>query len=77
MPQNSNKIEFQILFGQQIKKIRMRKGLSLRHLSQRCDLDFSDIGKYERGEVNIQLSTVHELAEGLGVHPRELFDFVL
>ena len=55
----------------------MRKKLSLRVLAQRCNLDFSDIGKYERGEINLQLSTVHELAEGLEVHPKELFDFEL
>ena len=75
MPQNPHKLEFQILFGRRIKEIRMRKNLSLRQLSQRCDLDFSDIGKYEKGEINLQLSTIHELAEGLSVHPKELFDF--
>jgi len=77
MPQNSHKLEFQILFGRQIKEIRVRKKLSLRQLSQRCNLDFSDIGKYEKGEINLQLSTIYELAEGLSVHPRELFDFDL
>lgn len=75
MPQNSSKLEFRILFGQQIKRIRTQKKLSLRQISLGCDLDFSDIGKYEKGEVNIQLTTVYELAKGLGVHPKELFDF--
>lgn len=75
MLQDSYKLEFQSLFGKQIKKIRMAQDLSLRKLSQRCNLDHSDIAKYERGEVNIQLSTVYELAVGLDVPPKELFDF--
>ena len=75
MPHDSQKLEFQSLFGNQIKRIRLAQNLSLRKLSQRCNLDHSDIAKYERGEVNIQLSTVYELAVGLNVHPKELFDF--
>ena len=70
MPHDSQKLEFQSLFGNQIKRIRLAQNLSLRKLSQRCN-----IAKYERGEVNIQLSTVYELAVGLNVHPKELFDF--
>ena len=34
-----------------------------------------NISKIEKGEINIQLGTVMELAKGLNVHPRELFDF--
>jgi len=75
MPHDSHKLEFQSLFGKQIKRIRLAQDLSLRKLSQRCNLDHSDIAKYERGEVNIQLSTVYELAVGLNIHPKELFDF--
>ena len=44
-------------------------------MATRCNIDYSDIGKIERGNRNIQMSTVLELAKGLGVHPKELFDF--
>ena len=77
MPHDSQKLEFQSLFGNQIKRIRLAQNLSLRKLSQRCNLDHSDIAKYARGEVNIQLSTEYELSVGLNVHPKELFDFKL
>ena len=70
-----DKIEFQLLFGNRIEKIRIEQKLSFRQLAQRCDLDYSDISKIEKGERNIQLSTVLQLAKGLGVHPKELFDF--
>lgn len=75
MNKSSSKIEFQTLFGRQIKKIRLQKKLSLRQLAQRCDLDHSDISKYEKGEINLQLFTIYELIKGLGVQPKELFDF--
>ena len=72
---NSKKLEFQFLSGQQVKRFAYEKKLSLRKLSLRCDLDYSDIGKYERGEINLQLSTIFQLPHGLQVHPKELCDF--
>lgn len=75
MAHESKKLKFQYLLGLRIKQLRSENKLSLRQLSQKCDLDYSDIGKYEKGEVNIQLSTIYELAKGLEVHPKKLFDF--
>ncbi|GGH12130.1 helix-turn-helix domain-containing protein [Mucilaginibacter phyllosphaerae] len=62
-------------FGLHIKKIRESKGYSLIEVDQRCDLDESNISKIENGKVNIQLSTIFELAKGLGIEPKELLDF--
>lgn len=69
------KDEFKNLFGAQLQKLRTKKDLSLRGLAQRCDIDHSDIGKIENGQINIQLGTIMELSKGLNVHPKELFDF--
>ena len=51
------------------------KNLSFRALSQKCDLDYADLNKIEKGKRNITLTTIAELARGLNVHPKELFDF--
>ncbi|MEE1896983.1 helix-turn-helix transcriptional regulator [Flavobacterium rakeshii] len=75
MAKNSHKVTLQISLGKKLKELRNEKKLSLRQLAQRCDLDYSDISKYEKGEVNIQLSTVYELARGLNVQPKDLFNF--
>jgi len=75
MEKKQNKIEFQIEFGKQIEKLRTEQKLSYRQLAQRCDVDFSNISKIEKGEINIQLSTVLELAKGLSITLKELFDF--
>jgi transcriptional regulator with XRE-family HTH domain len=68
---------FLILFGQRIKELRNNRELSLRQLATRCNIDYSDISKIEKGNRNIQLSTVLELAKGLEIEPKELFDFKL
>lgn len=62
-------------FGNQLKKIRTEKGLSMRQLATMCDVDFSKIGKLETNQGNIKITTLFELAEGLGVHPKELLNF--
>ncbi|TPG37753.1 helix-turn-helix domain-containing protein [Flavobacterium pectinovorum] len=75
MSNSLDKKDFQILFGKQLEKFRTAKNLSYRQLAQRCDLDHSDISKIEKGETNIQLSSVLQLSKGLNIHPSELFNF--
>lgn len=66
-----------ILFGKQLKKLRTERKLSYRELAQRCNVDYSDISKIEKGQIRIQLPTIYELSLGLEVHPKKLFDFPL
>ncbi len=67
--------ELQKKFGERLKDIRQHKNLSLRGMAAACDLDDSQISKIENGKKNIQLSTIFELAKGLGIEPKELIDF--
>lgn len=75
MQNKNNKEEFLKGFGSNFGKIRRKKKLSFRTLSQKCDLDYADLNKIERGKRNITLSTIVELAKGLEIHPKDLFDF--
>ena len=68
-------VKIQEGFGMHLKKIREDKGLSLRELSTNCDLDYSKISRMENGKTNVQLSTIFELAKGLGIKAKELLDF--
>lgn len=72
---NTSNSRFQLLFGENLNKLRNEQNLSFRQLAQRCDIDHSDISKIEKGERNIQLSSVLQLAKGLDVEPSELFNF--
>ncbi|WP_293305617.1 helix-turn-helix domain-containing protein [Pedobacter sp. UBA5917] len=62
-------------FGFNLKKIRNSKGLSLRAMATKCDIDDSNISKIENGKFDVQLSTIFELAKGLDIHPKDLLDF--
>lgn len=61
-------------FAAHLSRLREKKGLSQRALSARCEVDFGKISKIENGKANLVITTLIELAEGLGVHPRELLD---
>lgn len=62
-------------FGKRLSEMRTKKGLSLRELATLCDVDSSDIQKYESGLVNPTIATITDLAFGLGLHPKDLLDF--
>lgn len=67
--------ELQTQFGENLRKIRFREGLSLRKVAENCELDDSNISKIENGKFNVQLSTIMELAKGLNIAAKELLDF--
>jgi transcriptional regulator with XRE-family HTH domain len=62
-------------FGENILKRRNELKLSYRQLAQKCDVDFSAISKIEKGQKSLEFQTIIELAKGLEIHPKELFDF--
>ena len=62
-------------FGLHLADIRKEKKLSLRDLSSACDIDNSKISKIEKGMINVTSTTILELAAGLDVHPKKLFDY--
>lgn len=61
-------------FGAQLMKLRKKKGLSIRELASRCDVDYGKISKLENNKANLTVTTLIELAEGLEVHPKELLN---
>lgn len=61
--------------GRHIKKLRESKGHSLRTLAAESGIDYSDIGKIERGEKNITYLTMVELANALGMPLKKILDF--
>ncbi len=62
-------------FGANLKEIRESKGLSQSRLASIAQIDNSHIAKIEKGQKNITILTVAELAEALDVKPRKLLDF--
>ena len=62
-------------FGDHLAALRKSKKLSFRKLALNCDIDHSDIKRYESGQKNITLLTMVELAKGLDIPLKELLDF--
>ena len=62
-------------FGQHLAEIRKEKKLSLRELAALSDIDHKKISDIELNKRGLKLETLFKLADGLGVHPKELLDF--
>ena len=62
---NKKKKEALIKFGKRLSQIRKAKKLSFRELATLCDVDYSDLKKYEKGEVNITIATLIDISIGL------------
>jgi transcriptional regulator with XRE-family HTH domain len=59
-------------FGQRLRELRDKHGLSQDSLSDATGIHSTAIGRMERGEREPRLSTILRLADGLGVQPGEL-----
>ena len=62
-------------FGKRLKQLRTEQKLSQEQLAAEADLQLSQIGRIERGEINTTISTVKVLSTALGVPISELFKF--
>jgi len=63
-------------FREKLIQFRKERGLSQRSLSYLCDVDHTKISKLETDEnTNLNLTTLFELAKGLGIHPKDLIDY--
>ncbi|MUK37851.1 helix-turn-helix domain-containing protein [Aliivibrio fischeri] len=61
-----------VRFGEQLREIRKSRGISQDKLALIADIDRSYVGRIERGEVNITLEKVYDLAEALECNVTEL-----
>jgi transcriptional regulator with XRE-family HTH domain len=61
-----------VSFGNNLKRQRKAKGLSLRQFAALADIDHAMIDRYERGITNPSLTTIAKLAEALEIEPFEL-----
>ncbi len=65
-----NEIE---LFGNRLRQLRMRQGLSQLELEVRSGINRTEISRIENGKKNIEFFTLVKLAVALEVELKELF----
>ena len=75
LPLMTNDRDPQIKFGQRVRELRKRAGLSQEAFADLCELDRTYIGGIERGERNVSLMNIHRIASALHVRPLELFSY--
>ena len=61
-----------IEIGQLIRKKRKEKKITQEALALQCGIDRSYIGRIERGEVNLTVEKLYEIATALEVDMKEL-----
>ncbi|MGX5853758.1 helix-turn-helix domain-containing protein [Dyadobacter jiangsuensis] len=60
-------------FGEIIIAEAKKKNLSLRKLADASGLEYSQVQRIAKGKVNLALTTIVALCEGLEISPSELF----
>ncbi|HWY10583.1 MAG TPA: helix-turn-helix transcriptional regulator [Bacteroidia bacterium] len=58
--------------GENIVKFRKIKGLTSQDLGYLCDIDKSQLGKIEKGKINVTVKTLIKIANELGISLKEL-----
>ncbi len=64
----------QQIFGQHIKKLREKKGLSQDDIAARCRVTKGSLSVIENGNRNFSFTTLLALAKALEVEPKSLLD---
>jgi len=60
--------------GNNIRRLRLQRDLTQEDLAHACDLHPTEIGRVERGERDLRLSTIMRVARGLDVPASALLD---
>jgi transcriptional regulator with XRE-family HTH domain len=59
-----------------VRELRTSQGLSQEQLAERADLHWTHISGIERGQYDVKLSTLNQLARGFGITLADLFEGV-
>lgn len=72
---NNRNDKFLIAFGKHLRHIRKSKGLTMETVAFNANMEYRQLGRIERGEVNTTISTTLVLSKALGVEVYKLFQF--
>lgn len=62
-------------FGDNLRRIRLEKGISQEKLAEIADLHRTYVGSVERGERNISLVNIEKISVALEIPLEKFFDF--
>lgn len=67
--------EYLKAIGQNVTRLRKKKGLTTIELADLCDMEKSNLIPIEKGRINVTANTLLKIAQALGVEVKELFNF--
>jgi len=68
------KLEISIKFGEKVRELRTKKGLSQEKLAEFAEVHRTYIGMIERAEKNITLVNIEKIAKALNVSISSMFE---
>lgn len=64
-------------FGLNLRTIRKKKGVSMEALANEAEIEYRQLGRIERGEINTTIISILRISEALKIDTIELFKFEL
>lgn len=65
--------KFLLAFGKNLRKIRKSKGMTMEAVAFEAGIEYRQLGRIERGEINTTISSVFVIANAHGIELPELF----
>jgi len=62
-------------FGRNLRRIRKAKGFTMETLAYEADIEYRQLGRIERGEINTSILSLLKISEALGIEVYTLFQF--
>lgn len=72
---SSSQSSFLLKLGTNIRRIRKQKGLTMEGLAHEIEIEYRQLGRIERGEVNTTVLSLLKIAAALNVSVKDLLDF--
>ncbi|MFZ9300695.1 MAG: helix-turn-helix domain-containing protein [Chitinophagaceae bacterium] len=66
---------FLLKLGNNIRRIRKIKGLSMEGLANEIEMEYRQLGRIERGEINTTILSLLKISIALKVSVKDLLDF--
>jgi transcriptional regulator with XRE-family HTH domain len=73
--QNLKNPELLLAFGKNLRKLRKKKNLSMKHLADLTNVEYSQIARIERGVINTTITSAHAISKALEISLNKLFEF--
>jgi transcriptional regulator with XRE-family HTH domain len=64
-------------FGKRVRKLRQERNLSMRHLADLANVEYTQIAKIEAGKINTTISTAYAISKALDISLPDMFQLKL